>query len=374
MNEARVVALFALSAGPAACARLAWVPAGGRPGLSLFGLTLLLGVATVLGESLEGQLPVRQRGAQKARVWVLSLVAGLVSLIVAFAAAFPNPALLSRQVAVLIGLQLVMLLLPGLATGRLPVLGLALALSVLASFRGGSLAALAVLSFVAGLGLYLGLDHFTRRLAGRDSFSQALHGIAFRETLRAIAAPIGVVILLFTLVPPAAHIGFASSDLEGLLERDEMASAYMQLALFCVSGATLIYYLSRLLRQRRRGRAPAIEDVAVEQGAEEALPPRRTRPAPAAPGARGSIGRAYARFLAAANGLVFVRRIDQTPDEIATLVRSPGAALSRLTSLFRDARYGARDPSGADASEADSLAEDLIAWLRSRSAPPSRRY
>ncbi len=374
MNEARVVALFALSAGPAACARLAWVPAGERPGLSLLALSLLLGIATLLGESLESRWPLRQRGAQKARVWVLSFAAGLVLLIVAFAAAFPHPALLSRQVGVLVGLQLVVLLLPGLASGRLPALGLALAQSVLASFRGGPLAALAVLSFVAGLGLFLGLDHFTRRLAGRDSFSPALHGIALRETLRAIAPPIGALILFFEFVPPSAHIGFAASDLEGLLKRDDMASAYMQLALFCVSGATLIYYVSRMLRQRRRGREASVEEVAVERGAEELIPPRRVRPSRDAPGSRGSIGRAYAKFLTAANGLVFVRRIDQTPDEIAALVSSPGATLGRLTSLFRDARYGPREPTRADATEADSLAESLIVWLRSRSAPASKRY
>lgn len=374
MNEARVVALFFLSAGPAACARLAWVPAAERPGLALLVWILLLGIATVLGESLEGQLPLRQRGAQKARVWVLSFAAGLAFLIVAFAAAFPHPALLSRQVGVLFGLQLVLLVVPGLAPGRLPALGLALALTVLASFRGGSLAALAVLSFSAGLGLYLGLDHFTRRLAGRDSFSHALHGIALRETLAAIAPPLAALVLWFAAAPPAAHIGIARTDLDALLKRDEMASAYLQLALFCVSGAALIYYVTRMLRQRRRGREASIEDVAVEHGAEELIPQRRARPNRDAPGSRGSIGRAYARFLAAANGMVFVRRIDQTPDEIAALVRSPGATLSRLTSLFRDARYGPREPTSADATEADSLAESLLVWLRSRSASAPRRY
>jgi hypothetical protein len=245
---------------------------------------------------------------------------------------------------------------------------------MLASFRGGPLAALAVLSFSAGLGLFLGLDHFTRRLAMRESFSPALHGIALGETLRAIAAPTLALILFFAVFPPSPHIGMTSSDLEGLLKRDDMASAYLQLALFCVTGATLIYYVSRMLRQRRRGRDAVVEDMVVERGAEEVIPARRTRLAALAPGARGSIGRAYARFLATANGVVFVRRVDQTPDEIATLVRSPGAALGRLTSLFRDARYGHRELTSADATEADSLAESLIAWLRSRSAPPSKRY
>jgi hypothetical protein len=129
-----------------------------------------------------------------------------------------------------------------------------------------------------------------------------------------------------------------------------------------------------MLRQRRRGREAAVEEVAVERGAEELIPERRPRPNRDAAGARGSIARAYTRFLETANGLVFVRRIDQTPDEIAALVRSPGVTLGRLTSLFRDARYGPREPTSADATEADSLAESLLTWLRSRSAPPSKRY
>jgi len=373
VSEARLVALFFLSVGPAACARLAWLPAGEGQGLSLLALIVVLGIATVVGESLENRLPIRQRGAQKARFWALSFAAGLVFLIVGFAAAFPHPALLSRLVGVLLAVQVVMLLLPGLTPGRLSALGLALALTVLASFRGGPLAALSVVGFTGSLGLFLGLDHFTRRLAGRDSFSPGLHGIALTETLRAIAPPLAALTLFFWAVPASPHVAIASDDLDGLLKRDDMASAYMQLALLCVSGATLIYYVSRMLRKRRRGRDSVVEDVVVERGTEEALPPRRSRSAFQPPGARGSIGRAYARFLEAADGSVFVRRVDHTPDEILTLVRSPGATLGRLTALFRDARYGPRDPTAADATEAESLAESLLTWLRSRS-PASKRY
>jgi len=50
------------------------------------------------------------------------------------------------------------------------------------------------------------------------------------------------------------------------------------------------------------------------------------------------------------------------------------AALGRLTSLFRDARYGPHEPTKADANEAESLAASLIAWLGSRGAPGPKRY
>lgn len=372
MREARALALYLAALGPAAAARLAW-PVSDEPP-RLWAVCLALALATALGEAFApGSRALGERGGRRAQLWLLTFAAGLVFLIVAFAAAAPRPALLARQVLALLALQGGFLLLPSLGPGRLPALATSLALAVLAGLRGGELASIAIAVHVAGLAPFLVLDHFTRRLAQQPQAASALAPIALLEAARLGCAGLLALLGAFAIVPPSPHVGLEAATLDSLASRQELAAAYLQLALFSMVGASIVYYVSRLLRQRKPTRGPVTENVEAERGAEELLPERPTRDAIRYDGRRGGVVRAYVRFLSAAAESLLRRRPEQTPAEIAAELAAAGPALPRLTALFQDARYGPGEPGDDAVAEAEALSQGLLAWLESRpeSAPSS---
>ncbi len=364
MSEARALALFVTVFGPAACAGLAWLPATASQG-GVAALALGLALTLAIGETFEaGQRALRERGATRLRFWVLSFAAGVVFLCVFFAAAAPRRALLGRQTLLLLAVEAMFLMLPGLSPGRLPALGTAAALATLAAFSGGARAALATLSFASGITCFLVFDHFAARLALHPAAVPGLRSLAVGQALR-LAAPVVLALLVFGGLPPRPHAGLDASTIVAL-RSEKMAPAYLQLAFFAATGAAVVYYASRLLRQRREARPKAPEQVIPERAREEALLERPPRSRPAYAGRRGGIVRAYVRFLAEAALRVLERRPDQTPAEIAARLTSAGAALARLTGLFARARYGPDEPSDADLRDAERLGGELSLWLQSR--------
>jgi hypothetical protein len=289
----------------------------------------------------------------------------VVLMVLGFASLAPRPALLFKETLALTALQAVLLLLPGLGAGRLPALALALALAVVAAFRGGPLAALAVLSFFVGGALFLGVDHFERRLALHASAKPRLAGAAVRETVRAAALPAALLLAWLVLAPPRPHAGLNAATLDALLDREKLAPAYLQLVFVSMLGATLVHYVSGWLRGSGRGERAALEMTIPERGPEEVLR-RDARGSLDRAGARGSVVRAYVTFLAEAAGRVLVRRPDHTAREVAAVVKAPGADLARLTELFDAARYGPHDPDAEAIRHAQASSAVLVEWLRSR--------
>jgi hypothetical protein len=235
----------------------------------------------------------------------------------------------------------------------------------LAAFRGGIWASVAVLSYFVGLMLFMGHDHFERRLFHHGAAKVRLARVALGESVNASSAGIALLVAWFMFAPPRAHVGLDAATLEALLNREKMVPAYLQLGFVALVGASGVYYVSRLLRRRRSGRQNAAEMVLPERGREEVLR-REPRGRPDYSGARGAVVRAYVSFLGAAAGRVLARRPDQTAFEIAGLIREPAGALARLTELFGKARYGPREPDAGDVRAAESLSGDLREWLRAR--------
>jgi hypothetical protein len=361
VSAARLLALYALSVLPAGCAYLAFADA------SAVAATLLcLGIAAALalGEVLDPSLqPLRDRAGYRLRVWSLGALAALVVMALGFAAAAPRPDLLAKEVELLLAAHFVFLLLPGLGSGRIPTLTTSMSLATLAAFRGGPLAAIASVSYLTGLGSFLVFDHYAARLAARPENEARLLGHALREAaafVLPVAAPLA---LLLALVPPRPHKNLAANMFEGLVPPDKLAAAYLQLAFASLCGAAFVYYATRLLKRKRRAQDPVVENVDVEARGDEALPEKKPRGRRSYTGRRGAIVRAYVRFLAQAAGLLLVRRVDQTPREIAGLVRAPRAPLERLTELFMAARYGPDEPDDRAVADADRSSADLLAWL-----------
>jgi len=365
-----LLGVYALSLGPTAAALLAWVPASRSPAV-LAALALSLAIATVAGAALEPRLPSpRDKDARRALLWARSLVVGLVLLSLAFAVGFPRPELLARQTLAHAGVQLALLLVPGLAPGRILVTANALLLTVLASFLGGPLASIAVVSWLVGFAYALALGHFHDRLTAHLTDAGPLLATALRET-SALLLPAAVGLLGYLiLLPPSPHLGLLEAARLDANEASDLVTAYTQLALSAVAGATAIYYASRLLRRKTARPPTTIEWVDVETLAEEVVP---QAPAPGRreyAGTRGAIVRAYVRLLAAAAGSRLLRRPDQTPGEIAAELREPAAPLDALTTLFSAARYGPAEPSPAQAGAAEQAAAEIrAAWQAPR--PPA---
>lgn len=366
-----LLALYGLSLGPAAAALLAWVPAA-RSALVIVPLAIVLAAATVTGAALEPRLPSRHdKEARRAVIWLRTLCGGLAFLSLAFAVGFPRPELLARQAVVHAALQPALLLLPGLAPGRLLVVANALLLTVLAGFFGGLLASLAVLSWLTGLAYALSFEHFHERLAVHAVDALPLVSTALRETTR-LLLPVALGLIVFlAILPPSPHVGLLEAARLDPSQADELVVAYTQLALAALVGASAIYYVTRLLRRQTAREPGSLEWVDAEALAEEVAPEPPAAGRREYAGARGAIVRAYVRVLAAASGSrLFRRRPDQTPGEIATELRDPAGPLEALTALFSAARYGPLEPSADQASAAEQAAAEIqSAWRGSAHAP-----
>lgn len=366
MNEARALALFLLALAPAACALLAWMPSE-LSGPRLLLLSLAIALAVVFGEAFRpGQTALRDSTSARFRIWIQAFAAGVVFLVVGFGAAAPRPSLLGRQALIVLTVQLAFLLVPDLGVGRLPALACGLALTTLAAFRGGALAALAVLGYEVGLVSFLVLDHFGARLAARPGAAPALRNVVAAEVSRLLAPVLLATFCFFALIPPRPHVLLGAATIDAL-NQEKMAPAYLQLAFFALVGAMVVHYASRMLRFKRDGKEPVTEALQAERGVAELIAERPPRERAQYLGARGKVVRAYVRFLAAASGGLLQRRPDQTPLEIASQLAAAGAPLARLTALFGGARYGPSDPSDADANEAEALSGTLLGWLEKRS-------
>lgn len=371
MNELRALALYVAALGPAAAALLAWPGPAAVAGKELAALCLALAAATGVGERW-GAGALAARELRRLRVSALSLAGGLVLLSLGFAATTPRPALLARQTLLLVALQALFLLLPGLGPGRVPALSLSLALVVLASFRGGLAAGLASVSFAASLPAFLVFDHFSRRLVLQPQAARALLPSAVLEAARLTTPGLAALTLFLAWLPPAPHAGLDAATLDSLAGPDQLAAAYLQLGVFSLIGAAAVFYASRLLRRRKNARPSAPEEVLLERGGDEPLAERPARSRPSYAGTRGAVVQAYVRFLAFASGELLARRPDQTAAEIAALIPAPGEALLRLTAHFSAARYGPLEPSHADVDEARTRSAELIEWLRSRRGAADR--
>jgi hypothetical protein len=365
MSEARLLALFTLALGPAATALIAWLPLqAGAPRLLMLALGTALAIS--FGETFRpGQHALREKSGLKLRIWAQVLCGGLLLLSLLFAAAAPRAALLGRQTLLALTIQLLFLSLPDLGIARLPALAASLSLAVLAAFRGGTIAVLALASYALGLTAFLVLDHFTARLALRPAAVPALRATAYAELSRLLATVSLALALGLLVFPPSPHGSLDAPTLDSL-EREKMAPAYLQLAFVALLGAGVVHYASRLLRLQRDAKPKAVEELVAERRAEEVLAERPPRARPSYAGARGRVVRAYVGFVSEASGRELVRRPDQTPREIAAKLGAAGTALETLTALFSRARYGRPEPSEAEALEAEALSGGLVGWLEER--------
>jgi len=358
----RGLALYALSAGSALAAQVAWDPAARGSGVRLGLGALLLALATLAGESLADAFPaLRGRDAFRARVWLLAGYGALATLALVGAVGAPIPLLLEKQVTLFSALQALFLLVPALAPGSLATLANALLLTLLASLRGGALAGLAVACFLASTAAFLLFDHFARRLALRSAPEPArLLAHALREGGRLGLPPVLGLLAFHALVPAAPHVAL-DSGLFDRADQDRLVAAYMQLATASLVGAAAVYYASRLLRRRASKTVPLPEELSLERGSEELLPERPPRGRLRYEGARGRVIRAYVTLLEQRGAAAATRRPDATAAELLAVLGEPREAAVRLTTRFQNARYGPREPTSADVAAAEQELSALTA-------------
>jgi hypothetical protein len=357
----RALALYGLSLVAAASAYVAW---SGTRLLPLIAIALVLAVAASLGEAVGAELlAARSPEVARARLWAFVLLMGIWPLGLAVAAGRARVPLLQKEALFFTLLQALLLLVPVIGPRQVAPLANALVLTLLASLRGGLPAIVATVAFCVGTALLVLFDHYAARLSSVRSIEPALVRLALSQA-RDVIAPIAAgLVLYFALVPAAPHAAFLESGVETLASEQELARAYAHLSLVALFGTVMVYYATRLLRRRSAGRSPTEEDVVLERGAEEAIPERPRRSAGRYEGKRGAIVRAYLRVLERAAALGFERLPSDTASELASRLRAPKQPLSRLTSVFMDARYGSAEPSLEDARAAEADAKAVLAGL-----------
>jgi hypothetical protein len=359
---ARSVALYALSLHAAASALIAWKASDARLlGLCAIGLALAL----ILGESFGGIIDAGLEGTSRLRLRVTAAAAygGLVVIALAVGIGSRDVGLLGQEAFVFTVLQAAFLLLVDLGRTHLGPVANAFVLVVLASLRGGVVAAAAVTGGLALLGFFLALDHSARVLQAYPSGRVDLLGATLRRAAASLA-PVAAGLTIFFLVSPAAplpRIRFAVTAPR--MMDDEAAAAYRRLVVLVLSGSGLVFGIVWLLRRDRGTRPPLEEALPLERGAEEPLP---KAPPPARRdyrGRRGRIVRAYVDVLARARETGFRSRPSLTPRDIAAHLPAPAGPLGTLTDLFVGARYGPDEPSEQQALSAERAAQAIAAGL-----------
>jgi uncharacterized protein DUF4129 len=360
---ARSVALYALSLHAAASALMAWT-AGGAGMLALAAAVLAL--VLIIGESFGGTLDLGLESASRLRlrVTVAAAYAGLVVLALTAAVGTGEARLLGQEALIFTVLQAAFLLLVDLGRTHLGPVANALVLVVLASLRGGVVAAVAVVGGLALLGFFLALDHAARVLQAYPPGRADLLGATLRRTAASLAPIVVGLTILFVLSPPAPlpRVRFPAAA-PGPRD-EEVAAAYRRLVVFGLAGSGLIFVLVRILRRDRGARAPLEEALSLEHGIEEVLaepPPLVRRDYH---GRRGRIVRAYVEVLARARDVGFLSRPSQTPRDIAARLPAPSGPLDALTELFVGARYGPDEPSEEQAVAAERAGHAIAAGLR----------
>jgi Domain of unknown function (DUF4129) len=359
---ARSVALYALSLHAAASALMAW-RAGDAGMLALAAAVLAL--ALIIGESFGGVVDAGLEGTSRLRlrVTVAAGYAGLVVLALTAAVGTGEPRLLGQEALTFTVLQAAFLLLADLGRTHLGPVANALVLVVLASLRGGVVAAVAVVGGVALLGFFLALDHAARVLQAYPAGRADLLGATLRRATVSLAPIVLGLAILFVLSPPAplARVRFPAAAAR---QRDEeVAAAYRRLIVLALAGSGLVFGVVRLLRRDRDARPPLEEAPSLEHGIEEALaepPPLVRRDYH---GRRGRIVRAYVEVLARARDFGFRSRPSETPRDIAAHLPAPSGPLDALTDLFVGARYGPDEPSEEQAVAAERAGQAVTAGL-----------
>lgn len=362
MSEARLLALYLLSFHALAHALLAWDPRAVASPLLLAAWAWTLAVALVAGEWLGPRLAATGEWLGRKRVKALFSMLYLALAVLGPPLALAGPRLVVQEVALFGSLQPLLLLLSWFDHGVLGSLANALVLVVLASLRGGVVAGVAVTGFLPLLGVFLALDHYARTLGLYPAGRVPALGVVFRRAAGIVAWPMAVMAGFFAAAPPTPFVPASLGAQPPVVE--DVAAAYRALAALGFLGALGIMLVARLLRRFRRREAPTAEWTDAERMSEEAVPLPQARRAPAYPGRRGRIVRAYLSFLAHASRMVVRHRPSQTPREFAALVRQPAGPLGVLTELFVRARYGPGEPGEDEAQAAERAAEAVVAALR----------
>jgi hypothetical protein len=362
---ARSVALYALSLHASASALMAWRASDAR----LLGLCALgLALALILGESFGGIVDSGLEGTfrLRLRVTIAAAYGGLVVIALAVGIGSREVGLLGQEALVFTVLQAAFLLLVDLGRTHLGPVANALVLVVLASLRGGVVAAVAVTGGLALLGFFLALDHSARVLQAYPTGRVDLLGATLRRAAASLA-PVVAGLTIFFLVSPAAPLPRIRLAVAApRMMDDEVAKAYRRLVVLVLSGSGLVFGMVRLLRRDRDIRPPLEEALPLERGAEEALP----EPPPLARrdyrGRRGRIVRAYVDVLAHARDTGFRSRPSLTPRDIAAHFPAPAGPMGTLTDLFVGARYGPDEPSEEQALTAERAGQAIAVGLRKK--------
>jgi hypothetical protein len=363
---ARSVALYALSLHAAASALLAWTAVDSR-------LLLLcaagLALALVLGESFGSMVDASLEAGIRLRLRV-AVAAGYGSLVVlalTVAVGTAQARLIAQEAMFFTFLQAAFLLAADVGRTHLGPVANALALVVLASLRGGVVAAAAVTGSLALLGFFLALDHAARVLQAYPASRANLLGATLGRAAAALAPVVIGLTIFFALAPSAPVPGLRLPvTMRPPPKNEEMAAAFRQLVVFALTGGGLVFGVARFLRRDRGARSPLEEALPLERGAEEALPEPPPRARREYRGRRGRIVRAYVNMLARARDTGFILRPSQTARDIAAQLKAPAAPLGALTELFVGARYGPEEPSEEQALAAERTGRAIAAGLGKR--------
>jgi Domain of unknown function (DUF4129) len=362
LAASRQVALYLLSLVATASADLAWRP----PSLArLAGHAAALGLALGLGSLLADSLSAMGAAGARHRIRFFVLTSVPLPTFFALSVAWTAPPFAATAASALGLVQVAVLLLADALGLEILVLWSALCLALVAAARGGLPGGVGLTGFLALASVFFALDHACRRLAAWPNLGAPPPGLVIRDALRTAAAPVlllGIALALLPAPPPslagAQPVGVAAP---------EVRRAYQWLILVALAGAGTLTVVFRWLRGRGAQAPPLLELEETRVEAEELIDPS-TLEGPRYAGARNRVIRAYLRFLARAGdaGLQLQRHL--TPREIEARVRRPEEPLSRLTSLFMDARYGPDEPTPDDVRRAEAASREVCSGVRPASA------
>jgi Domain of unknown function (DUF4129) len=355
----RALALYLASVLTAMAALVAW------PWAASLVTALLVApaaaAALVAGELAAPSVAEAQRTWRaRGRLLFAIAYAAMIAIALFVASAVPEPAVFARQAVVFAALQPAFLLIAGaMADVRLALVN-SLVLVVLASLRGGLVAALAAIAVFVLIALFLLADNAVRILGAYAARRGPATELVWRDGLSLIAPVTAVLALMLALAPPQpwAGVRWRSGP-----PTDLPRQVYALIFFVSLVGAGAVGLAVQFLRRRQRLPPPAEDAVDVVAVEDEVLPEARPSRRALIPGARGAVVRAYVTFLAAAARLGRPRPADATPAEYAVSLGRV-AGLSRLTELFMDARYGPDEPLPQSVAAAETAADDAIRDIR----------
>ena len=378
MSALASAVLYLLSLDAVACALLAW---GRATPLRLVAWAVGLGAVLALGERLSGSFAtIEAKRRDKLGVFLGTIHLSVLVLALVLAAASPTPRLLRFLANVLSGYQLLVLALVRLTPHPRGVVGHSLALIALASLGGGSLAAWAVSSALALIGLFVGLDHHRRLLSAHRLPDGPYAGRAlWRTALLVLPVALVVGLAVYRVAPQRRFAAPPVVEEEGFVPLDEPpkreldSRALRAVVVTGLMGAIAVYFVGRWIVRSKRGVKKTMEAPEPLRGGIEPIPEEPGGSAALAeyPGRRGRVVRAYLNLLRGAERAGFPRRPDETPLEFARALGEPRTALGAATERFVFARYGPYDVAEGHVAEAESAADAVLGHLARH--PPRRR-